>query len=721
LKKISLILFTLILCNTISAQVITKDKEKKSEIIDKIIEANAEVSQNEDEDLSTYFDELYHYFDHPINLNKTTVDELKTLGILNDYQINNLLTHIEKNGRLISIYEIQAVVGFDLQAIYDILPFIKVADNFDSPNITLKEMMKNGNNEIFIRNTRTLEEQTGYTSIDDSLLAASPNKRYLGSKDQLYFKYRFKYGTNVSWGLVGEKDKGEQFFNGSQQQGFDFYSAHLFLKDIGKVKQLAIGDYQVQIGQGLTFWTGRSTMFSAYTLDVKRNAKTIKPYTSAGEFGFLRGAAANVRLGDFEIMGFASRKKIDATIDDSEFLSNLVDGEAVSFSSFTVGGYHRTPSEIARKKTVGETIFGGQVAYKKRRLQLGISAVQMMWDANFQTDINTYNQFEFNNNKNLNVGVNYNYIYKNFNFFGEAARSSSGGTALVSGSFITLDPKLTLAIVYRNYSKDYHVMHRLYYGNGIGSSTRTSNEKGLYIGLEAKPVKKLTFNAYFDRYEYPWLTSSITAPSRGSQFLLQGTYKPNKKFETYVRYRQRNRAINGNSVQIVGANDGSSLNLILPSSGIDPIAAGVTKLYRWHLSYKLSDNLTLKNRVEFGSYQKENEELTNGFMMYQDIIYKPMGKKYQLTARYTMFQTDDYNTGIYIFENNVLYAYSLSKVYGRGSRAYLLLRYRIKRNIDFWVRIAQTYYTDRNTIGSGLEQIDGSTKTDLHLQLRFKF
>ena len=100
------------------AQTIKKDKQNKSKIIDDIVEANAEVSTNENEDLSTYFDELYHYFDHPINLNKTSTDELKSIGLLNDYQINNLLTHIEKNGRLITIYELQAIVGFDLKTIH---------------------------------------------------------------------------------------------------------------------------------------------------------------------------------------------------------------------------------------------------------------------------------------------------------------------------------------------------------------------------------------------------------------------------------------------------------------------------------------------------------------------------------------------------------------------------------------------------------------------------
>lgn len=703
------------------AQPITKDKEKKAEIIDKIIEANVEVSENQDEDLTTYFDELYAFFDKPINLNRTSEDELKRLGLLNDFQINNLLEHIAKNGRLITIYEIQAIEGFDLETIYNILPFIKVSDNFDSPNITFKEMMKNGGHEVFIRDSRTLEDAKGFSDIDDSTLAASPNSRYLGSRDQVYFKYRFKYGNNVSWGIVGEKDRGEEFFKGTQKSGFDFYSAHLFLQNFGKVKELALGDYQVQIGQGLTFWTGRRTLFSAYTLDVKRNAKTLKPYTSAMEFGFLRGGAANVKLGKFEVLGFFSRKNIDGSVSLNTDVTSELGVDELTFSSFVVGGYHRTSSEIEKRKTIGETIFGSQVAYKLQRLQLGVSAVQMMWTGNFQKDLQTYNQFEFTGNKNLNIGANYNYVIRNFNFFGEVARSSSGGTAIISGSLITLDPRLTMAVIYRNYSRDFHIMSNLNYGNGIGSGYRTSNERGLYIGLEAKPTHNLIFNAYFDQYKYPWLTSSITAPSSGNQYLLQGTYKPNKKFESYIRFRQKNRATNGNITLTDGSSNGITQDYVFNTVGIDPVVDAISQQYRWQLSYKVSDAVTLKSRVEYSRYLQEEQDAENGMMAYQDIIYTPMSKPYQITMRYQLFDTDGYNTGISVFENTVLYAYSLSRVYGRGSRAYLLVRYRIRRNIDFWIRIAQTYYTDRNIVGSGLDEINGRTKTDLQTQLRIKF
>ena len=107
----------------------------------------AELSGGEDIDFTTLFDGLSGYYDNPIDLNHTTSEELQELLLLNDIQINNLFNHIAKFGRLISVYELQSISGWDLQTIQNILPFIQVADNFDSGVFSWREMMKNGQHE----------------------------------------------------------------------------------------------------------------------------------------------------------------------------------------------------------------------------------------------------------------------------------------------------------------------------------------------------------------------------------------------------------------------------------------------------------------------------------------------------------------------------------------------------------------------------------------------
>ena len=98
-----------------------------------------------------------------------------------------------------------------------------------------------------------------------------------------------------------EKDPGEEFFTGSKKQGFDFYSGHFFMKNFGVLKALAVGDYQAQFGQGLTFWSGLAFGKSADAIGIKRNAVGLRPYTSVDENRFLRGVATTVGFKNFEI------------------------------------------------------------------------------------------------------------------------------------------------------------------------------------------------------------------------------------------------------------------------------------------------------------------------------------------------------------------------------------------------------------------------------------
>jgi hypothetical protein len=103
------------------------------------------------------------------------------------------------------------------------------------------------------------------------------------------------------------------------------------------------------------------------------------------------------------------------------------------------------------------------------------------------------------------------------------------------------------------------------------------------------------------------------------------------------------------------------------------------------------------------------------------LIYKQLSSPISFAARYALFETDSYYSRIYAYENDVLYAFSIPAYNGRGSRFYISAKYHIARGIDFWLRYAQTFYSDRNEIGSSKEQINGNTKSEIKAQLRLKF
>jgi hypothetical protein len=128
----------------------------------------------------------------------------------------------------------------------------------------------------------------------------------------------------------------------------------------------------------------------------------------------------------------------------------------------------------------------------------------------------------------------------------------------------------------------------------------------------------------------------------------------------------------------------------------------------------------LRNRIEWARFNKGIiDEQCN--LNYQDIIYHLQKFPLDLTFRFALFDTDSWNTRIYAYENDVLYAFSIPPYYGKGIRSYLMLHSSISSHIDLWLRVARTTLTDVNVIGSGLNAITGGQKTEVKVQLRIKF
>ena len=666
-------------------------------LVEAAIEMIAENAEDEEIDYTTLFDDLIFLLNRPINLNNCTKNDLSSLVLLNEIQINNLLAHIEDNGKLITIYELQAIDGFDLNTINNILPFVKVNRDFEALNVNLKEVLKNGKHELFLRSQLILEEQKGFSPIDSADLAANPNSRYLGSKPKFYTRYRFKYGRNISIGFTGEKDAGEEFFNGSQEQGYDYVSAHAFAKDLGVVKRLAIGDYQVQLGQGLTMWSGLAFGKSAQVMNIKKTAQVIKPYTSVDENLFMRGAAATIAIKKLEFTGFYSKKKIDANISVADTSSQ----EVIEVTSFQQTGFHATPGELEDKNAIDEAVWGGNIAYKSRKFSTSVSVARAVYSANLNRNLQEYSQFDFSSDENYNYGLDYSYVFKNVNLFGEVSRSQNGGMAYINGVIVSLDPRLSVSVFHRHYDRNFQNL----FSNAIGESSRNVNENGLYVGATSKINRRWTLSAYYDVFQFPWLRYRTDAPSIGSEWLAQLNYRPSRKVEMYLRARRELKDENATGI----------------TEGINYLVDRRRTYIRYHTSFSLNDAVKLKSRVEVSEYVLGENAPEKGFLVYQDVSYKMTALPLALSFRFAMFETDTYNARMYVYETDVLYAFSIPAYYYRGTRMYIMARVKLLKRMDIWLRYAQTYYDDRSVISSGLPEIQGNTKSEVKAQLRIKF
>lgn len=685
------LLILILLCPTL----LWAQDDEATLIIEQRIEAIAELLDEDVElDYTTLFDRFSDYLDRPLNLNGATEEELRDLLMLSDIQILNLLGHIAQYGKLNSIYELQAVEGFDVRTIRNIQPFVTVAPPSELEQLSLGKLLNDGTHDLVMRYQYTFEQADGFRNGSD----ADTTNDFLGDPGRVFLRYRYRYKDHLSVGFTAEKDPGEEFFQGQNANGFDFYSGHLHYHDQGLVRDVVVGDYQIQFGQGVTAWSGLGLGKSSYVMNVKRSGRGIRPYTSVDENRFMRGAAFTLGKGDWTATGFYSSKGIDANVVEPDSLSNP---DQQQISSFQLTGLHRTAAELFDADAIRERHMGGNVRYHTRGFSVGVTGIYSDYDADVVRNLTIYNQFDFNANKNTVIGADYHYLRGSLNLFGEVARSASGGTALIQGALLALHPDLSASVVYRRYDRDYHNL----LGLPFGELSRPANESGMYTALEWKISQQWRVAAYADQFRFPWLRFRVDAPSQGVDHFVQLNYKPSRKNEFYMRFRRRMRERNITGSETV----------------IDTPGEELRQQVRLNASYYVAPSVRLKSRAEWVRAQVGEGDTEHGFLFYQDLIFKKMDWPVTLALRYALFDADSWDSRVYAFENDVLYSWSIPPYFGRGSRFYVMAKWRIYKKIDLWVRYSQWYYTDRNEIGSGLNAIEGNTRTELKVQLRWRF
>lgn len=683
MKKLFFILNFLFLFTTVLAQVAEPATEEQLENNT----ANNEDVETEDD---SYLQQMEQFLKDPVNLNSADESQLKALQLLTPLQIQHLILYRNLVGKLIDMYELQAIPGWDLQTIQKLRPYICVSLQVDVLG-TLKSRLRNGEHRILIRGLQVLERAKGYL-----LDSSSATNFYPGSPQKIMLRYKYSFKDLLQYGIVAEKDAGEQFFKGKQKQGFDFYSFHFFVRRTGIIKSLAIGDFTVNLGQGLTQWQNLAFKKSAEVLNIKREADVLRPYNSAGEINFHRGIGITISKRTWQLTVFASYKKIDAN-----FVADTLQNHDDHVSSLQASGYHRTKSETDDKGAQRQLALGGNLSYRYKRLHIGINAVRYTFKLPLVKSTEPYNKYSLSGNSFGNYSLDYSYTFKNVHFFGEAAFTSSFDKAFVNGLMLSVSSAVDMSLLYRNISRSYQSL----YTSAFTESTSPTNERGLFVGITIRPAMDIRIDAYADLYKFPWLRYRVDAPSNGSDYLVQLTYKPNRQLEIYTRYHAESKAIN--------ANPGS-----LPLS---PILQQPRKSWRTQVSCRINRNITLRNRTEITWFDKNGSLPEQGFLIFFDLLYKPTLKPFSGNLRLQYFESDGYNSRLYAYENDVLYSFSIPVFYNKGYRYYINLNYDLTEKLTLWLRWAQTIYRDKTLIGSGLDEIQALHKSELKVQALYKF
>jgi hypothetical protein len=201
-------------------------------------------------------------------------------------------------------------------------------------------------------------------------------------------------------------------------------------------------------------------------------------------------------------------------------------------------------------------------------------------------------------------------------------------------------------------------------------------------------------------FRFPWLRFLVDAPSSGNEWLVRLTHQPNKKVTLYAQFRQETKG----------------RNLRDNTSVMDMVVPSVRRNFQLNADFKAEQIITTRSRIQWSSFQQEGGNMTQGIAIAQDIVLD--FKWVKISSRFALFDTDDFENRQYIFEKDVLYAFSIPAYNGRGFRNYYMAQFNIGRKTDVWLRYAFTELRNQNTFGSGLDRIEGNRRSELKVQLR---
>ena len=616
-----------------NAQSLTAAEEGIENNINASVNSDDMLSENSATHLTDQFDFLK---DKPIDLNQIEGEDLVDLFHLNSTQIQSFITYRNALGYFIDFHELQSLPGWDVSVLRSIRPYVYVSASKNFSDF-IRSNFKDPKSLLLLRYVSSFIHS-------DSL-----------NNHSLAFRYNYDSKKNISLGINGENDSGETFGFKKNKIGFDFTSGYVFYKGKGLLKSLIIGDYLISLGQGLINWQSAGFNKGVSVDCIKRQGLILKPYHSFGEFNFHRGVAVQLVKKNFSLITFVSSKKLDAYIN-----FDSVANQPLTISSFDYSGLHNSISSIERKFNSHEFLVGSSLQYQKKSLILGFNFVHYNYSIPIKPkSVLPYAIFSFNGQRLTNFSFHYAKTINNFHFFGELA-SDFYHLAIVNGTIISISEKSELSFLHRMMSRSFHS----FYSNAFTAQTKPTNETGFYSAINMKLSRQIQLNGFIDFYKFPWLTFSVKSPSGGMETGLTVTYLPTKKTKLNL-FCGFKKDLNFQSESVVTIEN----------------SVWMKRCVKVDAEFFVSKTVSLKTRISLLQVKKEDNADETGCFSFIDLHYKPIMKPYSSTFRMFIFDTDGYNSRIYAYENDIMYAYSMSSFYGRGKGFYLNSSYKFNKKL----------------------------------------
>ncbi len=655
------------------------------------MEQMAERNPSESTDNQALDDYLSHCLAHPFDINTIDKESLLSLMLLTDLQIESFLHYRLVMGSLVSLYELQAIPHWDVQTIKKIVPFIRLGNPIFIAD-GLAALFQKGQHSLQISAYQMLERSIGFR------WDTAVSNRYLGSPLSTSFRYKYQYNRRLQFGWLGQKDAGETFFDSKHKWGYDFYSAHFFVRQLGWIQSLAIGDYTINMAQGLIQWQSLAFKKGGNVLASKRASPVIKPYQSFGESNFHRGVGVSMGNQKTSFSVFASWRKLDANL-----VKDSTNGPKLVISSYQSSGLHRTVAEWADRHVQSQFAYGGSFLFQFFKGEISLNGIHFDWKYPLVKEQTAYNMFALNGNRLSNYSIGYSYTRQNFHFFGETAIASSGWKlATVNGLVASVASKADFHLLYRDLSREYASVQ----SNAFTEHAAPSNEAGLYAGFSLRPFQTCTLEAYADFFSDHWLRYGQKRPSAGNEYFVKLTFRPSKTLDMYTHLRVNSKE------QTDFSEDLSSMSGMPTDRHLN---------WRTQVTHSFNRFSRFQARVEAVWVHQGDAKPQQGFLLGVDWRHQFPKIPLKWQARLLLFDVDGYDSRIYVFERSSAFNTSAVALYRQGLRYHLQVQLSLFKKLQCSLRFTRTRYLDGQPIGTGLDKLNSPHQSTLGLQCTYDF
>ncbi|MDD2797776.1 MAG: helix-hairpin-helix domain-containing protein [Bacteroidales bacterium] len=672
MNRLLITFLLLLIFSNIFSQIVDNKDNSWSDFVNEIAE-----STSNEQNINNLYEELSQIHENPFNINQIDRNQLERLPFLSEEQIENIQAYLYVNGPMKSIFELKLVKDLDMKTIEMLLPFVYLGEPpVSEQKIAWQKLFRKAKQTTYFRFDSNLNEKVGFSPKVDSA-----DSRYLGTAPYSFFKYDFNAGNKIQFGFVAEKDAGERIKDG-------FFSFHFLMKDVGIVKRLALGRYKLAFGQGLAMNTNFAMSKSILASNVATRAEGVSRHFSTDEINYLQGAAITLGYRKHLFSFFVSAKNAAASINDSVL------------SSIKTDAYFNTENDLKQRNGVMMYLAGTNWQHRFGALKLGATAVYYAFDKPLKPEIRKDNYFSFRGRDNWNVSIDYQYRWRRFFAFGETAMSVNGALASLNGLSVNVSSTFKTTLLQRSYSKSYQA----YYSASFAESSRTENEQGVYWGIQWNPYRYWRLSGYADAFRFPWLKYGVDAPSDGYDVMSQLDFYPKEWLKMYFRYKVKQK----------------EKNLTDPDAIVYVVGKYDLQRFRYQCDFSTGDRISFRTGIDYNVYNEERKNGTDGFALSQSISKSFTKLPLEFDAQILLFDTQSYDNVIYSSEKNVLYVFSFPSFSGKGYRYSINLKYDLNSKLSFWLKYAETNYSNREIISSGLEEIKGHSKSDLYFLMRWK-